>query len=322
MTKVRWGLIGCGDIARKRVATALSENESSSLDAVSRARPELLPAFADQFKIPKRYPDWRELVSDPDIDAVYVATPVYVHAGQTVAALNAGKHVLCEKPMAMDASECDSMIATAKAQNRLLGVAYYRHFYPCIKRIKEFIESGELGTPVVAQMNAFEWFAPDETHPRSWLLESRQSGGGPMMDFGCHRIEVLCNLFGRVKDVKGTSSNALFDRRVEDTAVAVIEFESGTIATVTVTHATREPQDSLTIWGSKGSIEVSILNQGELVLKTHDGEHRESYPPNSNLHRPLIDDFVNAIVHRHACAVPGEVGRTVATIIDRIYSAD
>ena len=276
MKKLRWGLIGCGDIVRKRVARAIIENHSCELSAATRANVSLLEQFADEFQIPKRYANWLELITDPDIDAVYIATPVCYHAEQSIAAANAGKHVLCEKPMAMNVSQCDEMNSAARSNNVKLGVAYYRHFYPVVLRIKEILDSGEIGIPIVAQVNAFEWFNPAESHPRAWLLKKEISGGGPMMDFGCHRLEVLLNLFGAPRTVRAISSRAKFEREVEDTAAAIVEFESGMVGQVTVSHAAREPQDTLTIFGSSGSIHIPVLNKADswCVAKQESGKNR------------------------------------------------
>src|SRR5258705_5743878 len=144
MTKVRWGLIGCGDIAQKRVAPALRDSASSEFVAVSRAKSDLSESFANQFGAKRWFADWRDLLRDNASDAVYVATPVHLHAAQTVAAAEAGKHVLCEKPMALNVAECDQMIAACRANNVKLGVAYYRHFYPVIARIRDVTEAGEI----------------------------------------------------------------------------------------------------------------------------------------------------------------------------------
>src|ERR1700730_12317477 len=168
MKQLRWGLIGCGDIARKRIAPALRDSALGELLAVSRAQSELVEAFAKEFGAKKWYADWKELLLDEEIDAVYIATPVHLHAIQTIAAAEAGKHVLCEKPMAMDVAECEQMIAATRANNVKLGIAYYRHFYPVIHRIKHLLESGEIGDPVLVQINAFEWFNPVPEHSRSW----------------------------------------------------------------------------------------------------------------------------------------------------------
>ena len=203
------------------------------------------------------YP-WQQLLLDDEVDAIYVATPVYLHAEQTIAAAEAGKHVLCEKPMALNVAECDRMMAACRANNVKLGVAYYRHFYPVVRRVKELLGSGELGVPIVVQVNAFEWFdpAPDAAH--AWLINKQLSGGGPMFDFGCHRLEVLLDLFGDVSDVKATLANALFDREVEDVATAILRFERGTCGTLTVTHASREPQDTFDLYCSRGSIHIQF----------------------------------------------------------------
>ena len=321
-TPRRWGLIGCGDIARKRVAPALNNSVNSKLVAVSRANAQLLDSFANEFCAERRYPDWRDLVQDPEIDAVYVATPVYLHADQTIATADAGKHVLCEKPMALGVAQCDQMIAACNRNRVKLGVAYYRHFYPVIRRTKEIIESGELGVPVFAQINAFEWFNPEPGHPREWLLQPERSGGGPMFDFGCHRVEVLLDLFGPITDVKSEFGNVLFEREVEDVAIAQFRFESGARASLSVTHAAFEPQDTLNLFFSRGSIHVPVLNNGTMRVVDEHGERVEEYPPARNIHQPLIEDFVNALIDDRSPVVGGEIGRGVAEIVERIYRRD
>jgi predicted dehydrogenase len=148
---VRWGLIGAGDIVRRRVGDALRESAGSTLAGVTRARADLVDAFAREIGAARAFATWQELVADPAIDAVYIATPVRLHAQQTIAAAAAGKHVLCEKPMAMDAAECDEMIEACRRAGVALGIAYYRRFYPAVIRVKEILASGEIGTPVFAR---------------------------------------------------------------------------------------------------------------------------------------------------------------------------
>lgn len=319
MKQLKWGLIGCGDIAQKRIAPALVESAACELVAVSRAQSELAEKFAKQFGARKWYSDWRELLRDEEIDAVYIATPVHLHAAQTIAAAEAGKHVLCEKPMAMNVSECDQMIAAGRANKVKLGVAYYRHFYPVLDRIKSIIASGDIGTLVLAQINAFEWFNPAADHPRSWLIRKDLAGGGPMFDFGCHRIEVLLNLFGAIKSVRALTANVLFDREMEDTATALFRFAGGGCGVLSVSHAAMEPKDSLNIFGSRGSIRVSILNEGKIRVIGKLGERYESRPPAANLHAPLIENFVDAATGIREPAVSGEIGRAVTMIEEEIY---
>jgi predicted dehydrogenase len=319
MTTVKWGLIGCGDIARRRVAPALHDLDNSELVAVSRANFEQAEAFAKMFGAGRWHKDWRDLVSDTEVEAVYIATPVHLHAEQAIAAANAGKHVLCEKPMALNVRECDEMIAACRANDVQLGVAYYRHFYPVMERIKTVLESGEVGKAVFAQINAFERFDPEPSHPRRWLLEPELSGGGPMFDFGCHRVEVLMDLFGKVGGVRSFISNVIFDRKVEDTVSALFQFESGPQAALAVTHGAFEPQDTLDIFGSEGSIHIENLNKGTVKIKTASGERVEVHEPHPNWHQPLIEDFANAVLSGGTPFVDGQVGREVARAVEEIY---
>ncbi len=320
MKKLRWGLIGCGDISRKRVAPALRDIPECELAAVNRARVDLAEAFANEFRAKRWYGDWRELIADGEIDAVYIATPVYLHAEQTIAAAEMGKSVLCEKPLAMNPGECERMIAACEANGVALGVAYYRRFYPVIRRIKEIIASGEIGKPVIAQINAFERFNPSPGADRYWLLEKSKSGGGPMMDFGCHRIEILINLFGPIRRTTSMIGRALFEREVEDTCVAGFDFESGTQASLAVTHAAFESQDTLDIFCSAGSIHTPSLNRGEIRIVTAAGERIESHPPHANLHLPLIEDFTRAVLDGREPEVGGDAGRAVAIAEVEIYA--
>lgn len=319
MTPLRWGLIGAGDISRKRIAPALRDLSNCDFVSVSRANSALAEAFAVEFGASKWFPDWRSLVSDDQIDAVYIATPVYLHAEQTIAAAEAGKHVLCEKPMALNPRDCDEMIAACRANNVKLGVAYYRRFYPVVQRIRTLIASGALGKVSLVQINAFEYFDPPEDHPRRWLIDRKLSGGGPLIDFGCHRIELLRYLFGDPTRVSGCVSNGIFNREVEDTALVSLGFEGGTNASVAISHAVREAQDSLNIYGSEGSVHIENLNRGTMRLKIGDRETVEELPPHPNFHLPLIDEFTESVLNNREPAVDGSTGKIVSEISDEVY---
>jgi predicted dehydrogenase len=320
---VRWGLIGCGDIAARRVAAALREAPHSALVAVSRRRAELAEEFARRHGARRAHADWRDLVRDAEVDAVYVATPVRVHAEQAIAAAEAGKHVLCEKPMALDVAECERMIAAARGNGVRLGVAYYRHHYPIVARLKALLASGEIGRPVLCQVDVFEPFDAAPGAARSWLLDQAEAGGGPMMDFGCHRLEVLLDLFGPVQEARGFPVNVRFqDRGVEDTCVARLRFARGPEAVLTVTHAAAERRDTFAIYGSEGSAHVGVLNDGVVRIVTGAGTREERHPPHPNLHQPLVEDFLAAVREGRDPAVSGAVGRDVSRVLEAVYARD
>ncbi len=320
MKVLNWGLIGAGDITRRRIAPALNDLANCRLAAVSRGRAEMAWAFAAEFGVERWYPDWREMLTD-EIDAVYIATPVFLHAEQTIAAAEAGKHVLCEKPMALNAEESIRMIEACRANDVRLGIAYYRRFYPILERVRQIIASGEIGKVVLAQMNAFEYLEMERGDPRHWFLEKEKSGGGPMMDFGCHRLEVLTDLFGKASRVESLVTNVVFDREVEDTAAVLLQFEGGICASLVVTHAALESQDTLDIFGQRGSIHIPVLNKGDLRITTADSERVEFHPPAENTHQPLIEDFASAVLNGHEPRVNGRTGFDVAELEEKIYRA-
>ena len=319
MSVVRWGLVGAGDIAEKRVAPALVAAKRSELVAVSRRQPQLAEGFARRFGARRWHADWHDLVRDDGIDAVYVAAPVQLHAPITIAAAEAGKHVLCEKPMALSVDECDRMIRSAETSGVKLGIAYYRHLYPLVQRVKRLLADGAIGAPVIAQLDAFERFDPPPGHPRAWLLDPAVSGGGPMFDFGCHRIEVLLSLFGDVVDVRALRANLLYDRPVEDTAIVALRFLPGPLATVTVTHAAAEPRDTLDVFGSEGSIHAARVNGPELRVLRGGEQSVEQHPLPDNVHLPLIQQFVDAVLDGGRPVVDGAAGRDVNRVLDAVY---
>jgi len=318
LKKLSWGLIGCGDIVLRRVAPALADLENCDLQAVSRKQADLLKPFADRFHVPKTFSDWRDLVRDPDINAVYIATPVYLHLEQALAAAEAGKHVLCEKPMAMNSEECGQMIDACRVNGIQLGVAYYRHFYPVLTRVKEIIVSGEIGQVALSDIHAFSNFNAEGGF-RGWLLDGAQAGGGPMIDFGSHRIEVFLNLFGPIKKITAVNRNLRYtDRNVEDTSIAVFDHEN-MLSILNVTHTVQEPKDTLMIYGTGGSIHINSLNEGDLTVLTSEGKRKESHPPHVNIHQPLIEDFTEAVLNNREPVVTGEIGMAVTEVIDGVY---
>lgn len=319
MKILRWGLIGCGDIANRRVAPALKLIPNCDLIAIARLHYKLTSNFANKFGVNKCYKDWHDLIRDKDVDAVYIATPHNLHASMTIFAVESRKHVLCEKPMALNVRECEEMIDASKKNNVFLGIAYYRRFYPIIIRIKEILNSGGIGDPIIAKINAFEWFDLEPGDAHMWILNPAKAGGGPMKGFGCHRIEVLLNIFGEVSKITSHLSNLHFKREVEDTAFVGLEFKCKVLGLITVTHAAYEKQDTLDIFGTKGSIHVPVLNKDLLIVKTDKEERKESHPNVENAHIPLIKNFTESVLNGREPIVNGQVGIEVCKIEDEIY---
>jgi predicted dehydrogenase len=322
MEIIKWGLVGCGDIAKKRVAPAICALEDHRLEAIARKEPGRLGEFAEKFGVERTFTCAEELIEDQRIDAVYLATPVNLHLQHAVLAARAGKHVLCEKPMALDSAECDNMIEACDKAGVLLGVAYYRRFYPAVETIKSLLAGGTLGIPILARAMAAEFWRFEDNHPMAWRIRPEEGGGGPLMDFGSHRIDVLLDILGPVSKVGAFTDRLLFERRVEDSALVILRHASGAHSIVGAYHSIGRHFDELEISGSRGNIAVPSLNSGRLIM-TGD-EQKEKIlerPPHQNLHLPLIEDFGRAINQGRQPRVTGRIARQTSRIMEAAYRA-
>ena len=323
MEIIKWGLIGCGDIAQKRVAPAICTLEGHRIEAIARKNPNRLGEFAEKFGVERTFGRAEELIENSQIDAVYLATPVNLHLQHTVLAAKAGKHVLCEKPMALDSPECDSMIEACEKAGVLLGVAYYRRFYPAVETIKAMLAGGALGIPILARAMAAEFWRFEDSHPMAWRIRPEEGGGGPLMDFGSHRIDVLLDILGPVIEVGAFTDRLLFERQVEDSALVIMRHNSGAHSIVGAYHSIGRHFDELEISGSRGNIAVPSLNSGRLII-TGD-EQKEKIlerPPHQNLHLPLIEDFGQAINQGRQPRVTGDIARRTSRIMEAAYRAN
>jgi predicted dehydrogenase len=230
-----------------------------------------------------------DALTDSAVNAVYVATPVFLHAPQTTQALRARKHVICEKPMAMNEAQARAMVQVAEESGKLFGVAYYRRCYPKVQRAKELLQEGAIGKPVVAELTNHMWF--DGSGSRSWLADPAKAGGGPLFDIACHRIDALNFLFGKPVQVTGQWSNIVHRYPVEDNATVMIEYQNGVRGIVDVRWHSKVVRDEFRIRGTDGEIEMSPLNGPDLVW----GGGHETLPAHPNLHYPMIENFVDAV---------------------------
>ncbi|TWT29495.1 Gfo/Idh/MocA family protein [Blastopirellula retiformator] len=315
---MRWGILGCGDVVRKRVAAAIQAVDGCQLLAVCRRDPDALQQFCAGFSVPHGYPSADQLLANADIDAVYIATPVALHLPQTLAALAAGKHVLVEKPMALDPQECRLMIDAAKEVKRTLGVAYYRPFYPALARLAELIKSGQLGEILAVQIACSAPIVPNEDGSLPWRVAMNEGGGGPIMDVGSHRIDVLLRLFGDVVDVREVCSRKS-THEVENVANFVLQFAGGLQASVTCLFDAGQDPDSFVVIGTKGIADLGPLNSGRLIIRNEMGDQVEHHAPNANFNVPLIADFVAAVSEGRDPRASGETGLRVNEVIDQIY---
>ena len=283
---LNWLVIGVGDITSKRVLPAiLAEERSRLVGIVTRD-----PAKAAPYRIPA-YTTLEAALRESEAEAVYVASPVFLHAPQSIAALETGRHVLCEKPMAMNLAEAERMVAAGRASGRAFGVAYYRRAYPKVHRAMELIRQGAIGQPVLAWATCHGGLVSTDSQ-RAWLLDPAKAGGGPLYDIASHRIDLLNFLFGEPARAAGQLSNAIHPLAVEDSATVMIEYKNKVRAIVDVRWHSRIERDEFRIIGTEGEMDLTPLNGPALVYPGG----RESLPAHSNVHLPCVRNFVDAVL--------------------------
>jgi predicted dehydrogenase len=294
---LNWIVIGIGDITTRRVIPAIQSDSRSRLYGLVTRDPAKAAAYDTRV-----WSTLDEAITDPAVQAVYVATPVFLHAPQTIQSLRAGKHVLCEKPMAMNETEARSMVETAKENGLTFGVAYYRRAYPKVQRAKQLLDAGVIGKPVLAELTCHEWRNEAEkgSH-RSWLIDPAQAGGGPLYDIASHRIDVANFFFGQPLRATGHLSNAVHHYAVEDNATVMIDYSGGVRAIVDVRWHSKVKRDECRIRGTEGEMELSPLNGPDL---TYPGG-KESIPVHANVHSPMIENFVDAVIGKASLMASG-----------------
>lgn len=231
MDTIRWGIIGCGDVCEKKSGPAFYKIEHSELKAVMRRDAVKVKDFAHRHHVQKYYTDVQDIISDPDIDAIYVATPPNTHKEYSIKAMRAGKPVYVEKPMAMNYEECREMIMVARETGQKLFPAFYRRALPYFIQIKSLLEEQAIGKILLVTVSLNKTPLESDLVPdkHSWRVDRQIAGEGYFYDLAPHTFDILDFLLGEIVDAKGFSANlaGLYD--VKDTFSASFYFKSGII---------------------------------------------------------------------------------------------
>ena len=319
---VNWGIIGCGDVVERRGAPAIHQAANSRIVAVTSRSMDPVRSFARKYNVMKCYNTITDLLGDGDVDAVYVATPPHLHRQHTIQCAKAGKHVLCEKPMAVNAQECREMTKVCNDNKVKLAVAYYRRFYPKIRKIKEVLEEGALGRiGIVRMQNTFLHNSPYSMPPREWSMVQEIGGGGCLVDAGSHRLDLLAYLMGGTTQVSAFTDTSASRYEVEDSASLIMKFENGARGLVNFNWNVRNETDDLEIHGDKGWIVASPLDEERLYIYEGDEVHEHKLPRCEIPHLPVIENFVKSINGESEVFIPGEEGIKASQIIDAAYES-
>lgn len=327
MKKLRFAIYGCGVIARTHAAV-LAEIENSELLGCADVSDASAEAFAVKYGI-KKYDGLDALLKDPDIDVITVCTPSGTHADIATRVLAADKNVVLEKPMAITSRDCDRIIEAAKKSRGKLTVISQMRSAPDVRRLRELINSGELGKIMLVELN-MNYYRADEYYRGSWRGSRAMDGGGALMNQGIHGVDLVMHLVGNVTRVGSIVRTLAHDIEVEDMAVANLEFECGALGIITASTATPPGFDRETkIYGTRGYAHLIETKLVELFIngrKIPCGEFISSGAATTNQlldsagHKRQISDFIDVINGMPLEYINEYDGKRPVELIEKIYS--
>jgi predicted dehydrogenase len=324
---VQWGILGAGKIADRQIAPAIQQAKDQRLVAVMGRDAARTQAFAVKHGADRVYTTVEALLADEEVNAVYVATPPYLHSEQTIRAAEEGKHVLCEKPLAMTTAQAQAMIDVCRANRVHLMVCYYQRYNARHQQIKRLLADGAVGQMTAVRINFSDYFPPQ---PGFWHHVPAISGGGPLMDLGVHCIDLVRYLCGNVVEVCALADTLAAPSPVEDTATLLLRLAGGAHAVVTAHWSTAndapEQANALEIFGTAGSIHAAPIqskdSSGVLHLRTAAGVKDFSVGAGGQRpHVALLEDFARVLAHGAPAPIPGEEGLAGLAVVEAAYQS-
>lgn len=296
-TIIHWGIIGVGNVCEVKSGPGFYKAPASKLLAVMRRHGDQARDFALRHQVPLWYDNADALLNNPDIHAVYIATPPAQHQHYALAALEAGKYVYIEKPVTRNASECDAIIDAQTRRSGKVCVAHYRRQLPRFLKIAELLTTGAIGKPLLVRIDMLRPAAPRSKteHPDYWRVNPDISGGGLFHDLAPHQLDLLLSWFGKVRSASGIGQNQQQHTPAHDCIHGWAQFESG----VTLqgrwhfaTHALHN-LDHCEIIGTEGTLTFSFFDQPTIQLSRPEGIQEFIIPNPEHIQQPLIEQ-VNA----------------------------
>jgi len=322
LDKVNWGIIGCGDVTELKSGPAFSKVKKSKLISVMRRNGEAVKDYAARHNVPKWTTDASELINDPDVNAVYIATPPAYHAPYAIEAMKAGKPVYVEKPMATTYRECLEMNRVSGETGVSLYVAYYRRTLPGFLKVKEIVDSGTLGNILYVNIELMRPPTKDEKDNSAWRVDPELAGGGIFYDLASHQLDYFDFLFGPVKEVSGKAFNKGGLYQAEDTVVASMVYENGVVCNGTWCFVTSEDtkKDTIEIAGTKGCLEFSSFGHTPLILHKNGSTEKITYELPENIQYCLIKQIVEKLTGNGECVSTGETAAGTNKVMEVIVS--
>ena len=323
MKQINWGFIGCGEVTEKKSGPAFNEVEGSQVVAVMSRSENKARSYAERHHVRKWYTDASELIEDPDVNAVYIATPPSSHATFAIMAMRAGKPCYIEKPLAASYNDCIRINRISEQTGVPCFVAYYRRYLPYFQKVKEIFESGTIGNVVNVQVRFS--VPPRDLDFQSgkempWRLQPDIAGGGYFYDLAPHQIDLLQNLFGVITRAHGYPANRAHLYQAEDTLSACFFFESGIPGSGSwcfVGHESAK-EDCIEVIGEKGSLSFSVFTYQPIEVITSEGKNLITVPNPPYVQLPLIKSVIQHLQGIGKCDCTSVSATAVNWVLDRV----
>ena len=323
MKQINWGFIGCGEVTEKKSGPAFNEVEGSQVVAVMSRSENKARSYAERHHVRKWYTDASELIEDPDVNAVYIATPPSSHATFAIMAMKAGKPVYVEKPLAASYNDCIRINRISEQTGVPCFVAYYRRYLPYFQKVKEIIQSGGIGDVINVQVRFSVPPRDLDYHSGKempWRLQPDISGGGYFYDLAPHQIDLLQDLFGVITRAHGYPANRAHLYEAEDTISACFFFESGIPGSGSwcfVGHESAK-EDCIEIIGDKGSLSFSVFNYEPIRLINSEGKKDIVVPNPPYVQLPIIQKVIEDLQGIGICECTAISATPTNWVLDRI----
>ncbi len=322
MKNVRWGFIGCGEVTEKKSGPAFSLIEGSEVVAVMSRRADKAQSYAERHGVKRWYTDPQELLNDPEVNAVYIATPPSTHATYAIMAMKSGKAVYVEKPLASNYEDCCRINRIAEKTGVPCFVAYYRRYLPYFETVKQLVETGKIGKVVNVQIR-FAVPPRDLDYNKTnlpWRVQADIAGGGYFYDLAPHQIDLLQEMFGPITEALGMKANRGGLYPTEDSVSACFKFSNGLPGSGSwcfVAHESAK-EDRIDIIGDKGSLSFSVFTYQPIVLQNEEGRRELVVQNPDYVQLPLIKLIVEHLQDKAICTCDCVSATSVNWVVDRI----
>ncbi len=322
MKNINWGIIGCGDVTEMKSGPAFSKIKGSQLVAVMRRDAEKAADYARRHQVPRWYNDAADLIDDPEVNAIYVATPPSTHAEYAIRAMKAGKPVYVEKPMASTYAETQEMLKVSEETGMPLLVAYYRRSLPGFLRMKSMIKEGAIGQVLFVNIRLCRPANDEEKTGKAWRTQPNISGGGIFHDLASHQLDYLDFVFGEIIEANGVAVNNGGFYQTDDTVLASWKHCSGVVGSGTWSFVTNMDgrQDVLEIVGTEGRLELSSFGHTPLLLYKEGKEEEIYYDVPENIQYFLIKQVVEQLQGMGQCVSTGKTAARTSRVLEEIIA--